>query len=742
MPSMINEYALIAKVCRASYYDFLKEFWDTFVPEELILNWHIKLICDELQAVAERVFLNLPKKYDLIINISPGTSKSSAASIALLPWMWTRMPSCRSINASHAQDLVLELSRKTREIIYSEKYQKCFPEIQLIDDQNTKGHFVNSRGGSRFSCTVGGKSPIGMHAHIHVADDPIDPQQAISDASIDTANAFMTETLSTRKINKAACPLILIMQRLSQGDPSGYILQKNPGRVKHICLPAELTDDVRPEYLREFYVDGLMDPVRLPYSVLEEFKEHGDYLYCTPGITPILMSNWKEKKMEDVEIGDEVVGYALGGDGKRAKIVKAVVTDKTSKEAKVVKITMESGRELFCTENHKWWTSRLPHKKWGNRKPYMPARIGGNLMSVYEPLKKLTAREQRLFDWLGGMIDGDGGVSGTQVVITQSSIANPKIYKRILKVLDELGFSYCNSSSFSPGGQIKGRGIKGGEKNTITIGGGRYSKMRLVNHSYMVKKSRVLKAIWDRPSFVAEKKDKVVKIESAGKMEVFGLTTTSGNYVAWGYASQNSSQFLQNPIPLGGGMFKVDALQEVDGVEPEYWYFKKVVRYWDNAGSPGRSKRVDRRRAWTVGVKMGLHRDGSFWLLDVQRGRWSVHEREAKKLEMAKIDGKRVLIVQEQEGGSGGQESAEDTVRRLAGYTIKLDLPRGEKELRAAPYASQVNIGNVKYLKAPWNKEYLEEMKHYPHSTYKDQVDASSGAFNAVHRLRRKIGAY
>jgi phage terminase large subunit-like protein len=34
----------------------------------------------------------------------------------------------------------------------------------------------------------------------------------------------------------------------------------------------------------------------------------------------------------------------------------------------------------------------------------------------------------------------------------------------------------------------------------------------------------------------------------------------------------------------------------------------------------------------------------------------------------------------------------------------------------------------------------VEELKYFPFSTYKDQVDASSGALTAVTRQRRQVG--
>ena len=66
----------------------------------------------------------------------------------------------------------------------------------------------------------------------------------------------------------------------------------------------------------------------------------------------------------------------------------------------------------------------------------------------------------------------------------------------------------------------------------------------------------------------------------------------------------------------------------------------------------------------------------------------------------------------------------------MAGFHVERDLPKGDKEKRADPYSVQVNNGNVMLRIAEWNREYKEELSMFPNSTYKDQVDASSGAFS------------
>jgi phage terminase large subunit-like protein len=44
-------------------------------------------------------------------------------------------------------------------------------------------------------------------------------------------------------------------------------------------------------------------------------------------------------------------------------------------------------------------------------------------------------------------------------------------------------------------------------------------------------------------------------------------------------------------------------------------------------------------------------------------------------------------------------------------------------------------------LRGDWNKSFLEEHRFFPFGRYKDQVDASAGAFNklAAKRIARRI---
>ena len=153
-----------------------------------------------------------------------------------------------------------------------------------------------------------------------------------------------------------------------------------------------------------------------------------------------------------------------------------------------------------------------------------------------------------------------------------------------------------------------------------------------------------------------------------------------------------------------------------------------AARHWDKAGTSDGG-------AYTAGVLMLKMRDGMFVVADVRRGQWSALDRERIIKQTAEIDRERYPLTKiyvEQEPGSSGKESAEASIRMLAGYSVQADRVSGAKEVRAEPFAAQWQAGNVRLVSADWNRGYLDEHESFPSGRYKDQVDASSGAFNKI----------
>src|SRR5262249_28417135 len=188
------------------------------------------------------------------------------------------------------------------------------------------------------------------------------------------------------------------------------------------------------------------------------------------------------------------------------------------------------------------------------------------------------------------------------------------------------------------------------------------------------------------------------------------------------------SEYQQNPIPVGGGMFPIEKFRIVPALN--LVEIKRSVRYWDKAGTADGG-------AFTVGVLMHWMQDGRFVVGDVRRGQWSALDRERvikSTAEMDKHAFPRHFIWAEQERGRSGRESAEATIRMLAVGKVKADRVTGNKEDRAQPYAAQVQVqaGNVLLLAGEWNRDFIDEHETFPAGKYKDQVDAAAGAFNKV----------
>jgi predicted phage terminase large subunit-like protein len=187
------------------------------------------------------------------------------------------------------------------------------------------------------------------------------------------------------------------------------------------------------------------------------------------------------------------------------------------------------------------------------------------------------------------------------------------------------------------------------------------------------------------------------------------------------------SLYQQNPIIAGGGQLPIENLKVLHFFDRAYSL--SSVRYWDKGASD------DENAAYTAGVLMHKMKDKTFVIEHVVRGRWNALEREQQIKTYSKADKilcKNYSIVIEQEPGSAGKESAENTMRNLAGFRVHPDRVTGSKQVRAEPFAAQVQAGNVFLRAGSWVQAFLDECETWPNGKYKDQVDAAAGAFNRL----------
>ena len=88
MLSKEQEIQIIKEYSLRSFYGFVKALWSQVEPNEYTDNWHIKLVCEELQKkfyYYDNIRRNRNMKedmdYDLLFNLPPGSTKSMLASV-------------------------------------------------------------------------------------------------------------------------------------------------------------------------------------------------------------------------------------------------------------------------------------------------------------------------------------------------------------------------------------------------------------------------------------------------------------------------------------------------------------------------------------------------------------------------------------------------------------------------------------------------------------------------------------
>jgi predicted phage terminase large subunit-like protein len=171
-----------------------------------------------------------------------------------------------------------------------------------------------------------------------------------------------------------------------------------------------------------------------------------------------------------------------------------------------------------------------------------------------------------------------------------------------------------------------------------------------------------------------------------------------------------------------GTMFRRDWFETVEALPTD----TRSVRYWDRAATEKKDA------AFTAGVKIHRDQKGVFYVSDVIKFQGRPLRVEESVRNAASHDGRITIIGIEQDPGQAGVAEAESYVRLLAGFDVRVVKVSSDKVTRAKPFSAQCERGNVKILRASWNDAYLSELENFPETSLKDQVDASSGAFNLL----------
>ncbi|MBV8400490.1 MAG: terminase, partial [Acetobacteraceae bacterium] len=221
-------------ILRRDFCSFIERCFVELNPATGFLsNWHIEVIAARLEAC------RLGHIRRLIINIPPRHLKSLCASIALPAWWLGHDPAAQILCVSYGQELSDKLARDCRRIMAADWYGRLFP-ARLSPQRQAVQEFVTTAQGYRLATSVGGVL-TGRGADVIIIDDPLKPEEAVSESQRRHVNEWYDHTLQSRLNSKREGCIILIMQRLHQDDLVGHVLEQEDWEV--LSLPAVAEED-------------------------------------------------------------------------------------------------------------------------------------------------------------------------------------------------------------------------------------------------------------------------------------------------------------------------------------------------------------------------------------------------------------------------------------------------------------------------------------------------------------------
>ena len=231
--------------CLSGTLNYTRYFFKMLEKKKFVVGRHHEQICQALDNVLQG------KIRRLIINIAPRYGKTELAVKHFISMGLALNPAAKFIHLSYSDDLALDNSETIRDIVKSDEYRSLFPYVQVKEDSDSKKNWVTTEGGGVYATSTGGQI-TGFGAGLTddpsvpeskkrfggaiVIDDPVKPEDAMSDTKREKINQRFETTIRNR-VNSQRTPIVIIMQRLHENDLCGYLTRMEPGEWTVLSLP-------------------------------------------------------------------------------------------------------------------------------------------------------------------------------------------------------------------------------------------------------------------------------------------------------------------------------------------------------------------------------------------------------------------------------------------------------------------------------------------------------------------------
>ncbi|CAJ0849409.1 hypothetical protein AMST5_00121 [freshwater sediment metagenome] len=260
---------LARALMRADFGSFVLRSFGALCPgQQFVPGFYIDAIVHQLERLRRGEITRL------IINMPPRSLKSLIASVAFPAFILGNDPTQRIICASYSSDLSRHHSNNFRALISTPWYQALFPHTRIGPYRDSEAEVEFAARGFRMATSVGG-TLTGRGGNLLVIDDPLKPQDALSDAKRVAVNEWYSNTLVSRLDDKRTGKILIVMQRLHMDDLTGFLLESSDEWTV-LSLPAIAVDyeTIALPYGRVHHrrPGELLAPEREPQPVLDGLR--------------------------------------------------------------------------------------------------------------------------------------------------------------------------------------------------------------------------------------------------------------------------------------------------------------------------------------------------------------------------------------------------------------------------------------------------------------------------------------
>lgn len=264
-----NNHLVCGLLCRTSFKYFVQIFHYYLYKRDFIFKpFHLDIIKH-----LESLVFGTNKKQNLLINMPPRMGKSQLMQY-FVAWGYAINNQSNYILTSYGDSLVLKFSDTVKSIVDSDLYKLLF-NVEINKKNKAKEFWKTTDGGELRATSMGG-TITGFGAGIMedgwggalIIDDPLKADDYKSEAELANCVDFYTNTLKSRLNNTDKTPIILIMQRLSVDDLTGYILANEAENWEHVKYQG-LDEDS----------ETALWPEKVPATTLLEWKKLLPFFY-------------------------------------------------------------------------------------------------------------------------------------------------------------------------------------------------------------------------------------------------------------------------------------------------------------------------------------------------------------------------------------------------------------------------------------------------------------------------------